>query len=241
MKILGLIPARYGSTRLPGKALEMIRGKTMIQRVYEQASQCPELDEVIIATDHENIATHCEQFNGRVLITSTEHKSGTDRCAEALEKTGKEFDYVINIQGDEPFINPRQISLLAQELNGDTEIATLVKHTQNIKNIEDPNVVKVVRSIHGNALYFSRSKIPYLRNPSTNDIEYFKHIGIYAYRSDILKEITQLQPSSLEIAESLEQLRWLEYGFSIKAVLTDIDSAGIDTPEDLEKARNSVK
>ena len=238
MKILGLIPARYGSTRLPGKALEIIGGKTMIQRVYEQASKCPELSAVMIATDHDEIAKKSESFNARAILTSAEHRSGTDRVAEALEKSGDVYDYVINIQGDEPFIDPSQISLLAGVLDGKTEIATLAKPTHDDHEINDPNVVKVIRNLKGDAIYFSRSTIPHNRGNDKNT-EYLKHIGIYAYRSDILGKITQLPASSLEIAESLEQLRWIENGYTIRVVKTEIDSFGIDTPEDLEKARNA--
>ena len=239
IKILGLIPARYASSRLPGKALEDISGKSMIRRVYEQALKCKDLTDVYVATDHEDIRAHMDEYGGNVLMTDPDHQSGTDRCAEAIQNLNTEYDYVINIQGDEPFIDPEQISQLASVLDGTTQLATLIQPLHDPKEILDPNLVKVIRNKAGEAIYFSRNKIPYERNPNTG--QFFKHIGIYAYREDILREITQLPPSSLEKAESLEQLRWIENGYRIMTVVTEIDSFGIDTYEDLEKARGLAK
>lgn len=236
MKIAGIIPARYASTRFPGKPLADIRGTSMIRRVYEQCKKASCLDTVVVATDDERIAAHVREF-GEVIMTAENHPSGTDRCREALEKTGGRFDYVINIQGDEPFIAPEQIGLLAGLLDGQTQLATLVKAIHDNHAIHNPNVVKVVFNRNGEALYFSRSPIPHLRGKDQSSwlegFPYHKHIGMYAYRTDVLQEITQLQPSALEQAESLEQLRWLENGYRIRVAVTEMESAGIDTPEDI--------
>lgn len=239
MRIAGIIPARYASTRFPGKPLAVIGGKSMIRRVYEQAMKAEVLKKIVVATDDQRIYDHVHSWNGNVVMTDENHPSGTDRCREAMEAAAPDFDYVINIQGDEPFINPDQIKLLANLLDGETELATLIKAIEDPADIVNPNVVKVVKG-GDKALYFSRSPIPHFRNTSIekwiqNHI-YFRHIGIYAYRADVLKEITRLPPSELEKAESLEQLRWLENGFSIKVAETSFNSIGIDTPEDLEKA-----
>ncbi|HCM77425.1 MAG TPA: 3-deoxy-manno-octulosonate cytidylyltransferase [Cytophagales bacterium] len=240
MKIVGIIPARYASTRFPAKPLAEIAGQTMIEWVYNQAKKSSKLERVIVATDNEKIYDHVKLKGGEVTMTSPDHVSGTDRCAEALASTGEQFDYVINIQGDEPFIDPRQIDLLASLLDGKAELATLIKKITDPEAVHNGNIVKVIRNVHNEAIYFSRSPLPHLRNvPMEGWFEkqsYFKHIGMYGYRSDILGEITQLKPSSLELAESLEQLRWLENGYKIKVAETDIESIGIDTPEDLEKA-----
>lgn len=239
MTILGIIPARYGSTRFPAKALADIRGKTMIQRVVEQARQSERLIRVLVATDHEAIADHVRSFGGEAIMTSPDHQSGTDRCFEALQLSGYEADYVINIQGDEPFIQPAQIDLLASVLDGGTELATLVRQIEDETTLFDTSKPKVVLNNRGEALYFSRQTIPLLRNHPPNDWltqhTFYKHIGIYAYRTDVLAQITQLLPSPLERAESLEQLRWLENGYRIRAVVTELDSHGIDTPEDLKQ------
>lgn len=239
MKILGIIPARYASTRFPAKPLVDIAGKSMIQRVYEQAKKSNSLSEVIVATDHLEIYNHMRDF-GNVCLTREDHISGTDRCYEVLTQQKTVFDYVINIQGDEPFIKPEQIDLLASMLTGEVELGTLVKKINSISDIVNPNLVKVVISKSRDALYFSRSPIPYIRNTPEqewiNNHTFYKHIGMYAYRSDILEEITKLHPSSLEKAESLEQLRWLENGFKIRVAETEFETIGIDTPEDLEKA-----
>lgn len=244
MKILGIIPARYASSRLPAKALADIGGKPMVQRVYERASKCEELSKVVIATDHQEIFTKAQEF-GNVLMTSPDHQSGTDRCAEVLNKMEDEnYDFVINIQGDEPFIDPKQISLLASCFGVSTQLATLVKKIDAAHTLFNPNTPKVLLNNHSEAIYFSRSTIPHLRNFDESDWlnkhTFYKHIGIYGYRADILKEITLLPQSTLELAESLEQLRWIENGYSIKVAITNIESMGIDTPEDLEKARRMV-
>ncbi len=239
MKILGIIPARFASTRFPGKPLADIGGKTMIRRVWEQAGKSG-LDHVVVATDHEGIYDHVRGFGGHVCMTRESHVSGTDRCYEALEQQGKPFDYVVNIQGDEPFIEPAQINLLISALDGKTEIATLAKSITDTESLFNPNVVKVVVGASGNALYFSRATIPYLRSTPKEDWlsahTFFKHIGMYAYRSDILQAITKLPVASLESAESLEQLRWLAHGYHIKVVETSIETIGIDIPADVDKA-----
>ncbi len=245
-KILGIIPARYGSTRFPGKPLADIGGKPMIQRVYEQA--CQKLDDVYVATDDERIEAAVKGFGGKVVMTSVEHQSGTDRCAEALAKVSElensRFYAVINIQGDEPFISPVQIETLANCFNDDaTELATLVKPIRHHQDLFNPNKPKVVVSKDKCALYFSRSPIPYLRGQAeetwVEKHQYYNHIGLYGYRSDILEKITQLPIGTLEAAESLEQLRWLENGYSIRVEETNEQAIAIDTPEDLEKVLKS--
>ena len=239
MQILGIIPARYASTRFPAKALVDIGGKSMIQRVYEQASKATKLSQVIVATDDERILDHVLSFGGKVVMTSENHQSGTDRCFEALTKTEGHYDYVINIQGDEPFISPEPIDNLADELNGQTELATLVKIIDSEDILFNANVPKAVINNRMEIMYFSRQTIPYIRNQETDqwlkNHTFYKHIGIYAYRADVLAALTKLPVSSLEKAEALEQLRWLENGYSIKAVITSDDSHGVDTPDDLEK------
>ncbi len=243
--ILGIIPARYASTRFPAKPLTDIAGKSMIQRVYEQVKKSTLITDVIVATDNKEILDHVTSFGGRVRMTKESHVSGTDRCYEALTLQKAKFDYVINIQGDEPFIQPEQIDLLAKLLDGKTEIATLVKKIEDQSQLFNPNVVKAVVSEKGEALYFSRSTVPHIRN--TPDAEwlskhsFYKHIGMYAYRTDVLKQLTELPVSALEKAESLEQLRWLENGFRIKVAETKTETIGIDTPEDLQKALNSLR
>ncbi len=240
MKIIGIIPSRYASTRFPAKSLALIKGKSMIQRVYEQALQSSALNEVVVATDHREIYDHVKKFGGAVCMTKPEHVSGTDRCREALALQRKKYDYVINIQGDEPFIQPSQIDLLAGKLDGVTEIATLVKPLETEEQLVNPNIVKVVLSKTMEALYFSRSPIPYVRNKPQGEWlrehKFYKHIGMYAYRDDVLERITKLSVSSLERTESLEQLRWLENGFKITVAETLTETIGIDTPDDLQKA-----
>jgi 3-deoxy-manno-octulosonate cytidylyltransferase (CMP-KDO synthetase) len=242
MKILGVIPARYASTRFPAKALADIDGKPMVQRVYEQACKASSLNKVIIATDHEAIVQVVNNFEGNVCLTNENHQSGTDRCHEVLAKESEDFDYVINIQGDEPFIDPSQIDLLASLLDGNTELGTLVKKITDQDELFEANVVKCVFNLNMEAMYFSRASIPYLRNYKKEEWltkhDFFKHIGIYAYRSDILNSIAKLSPSNFEIVESLEQLRWLENGYTIKVAETELPSFGIDTPEDLERVKN---
>ena len=238
MRILGVIPARFASTRFPGKPLADIAGKSMIRRVYEQCLKSSALTKLVVATDDDKIAGHVGGF-GEFVMTASSHPSGTDRCREAMQLCGESFDYVINVQGDEPFIDPSQIDLLAGLLNGKTELATLAKQIEDEQQIHDPNVVKVVKDVTGNALYFSRHAVPYRRGssgkPGIGLHPYFKHIGIYAYRADVLERITQLPVSPLEYTESLEQLRWLENGYRIKVAVTELETRGIDTPEDLER------
>ena len=241
-KILGVIPARYASTRFPAKPLADIGGKSMIRRVYEQVAKCNAVSNVVVATDHEEIFKEVETFGGKALMTQASHQSGTDRCYEAYELIGESYDYVINIQGDEPFINPKQITELSHILDGKSEIATLAKKIDKVDDVFDPNIVKVVLSAHSQGIYFSRSPIPFQRNIERNAYlnthDYYKHIGIYAYRTDILSKITQLPISSLEKTESLEQLRWIENGYTIKVAKTIYQSIGIDTPEDLQKVKD---
>lgn len=240
--ILGIIPARYGSTRFPGKPLANIGGMSMIQRVYEQAKK--ELEYVYVATDDERIEEAVKSFGGCVVMTSVDHKSGTDRCAEAFTKIRSikkiDFDAVINIQGDEPFISPKQISSVAKcFIDSSTQLATLIKPITATEDLFNPNKPKVVVSEDQHALYFSRSPIPYFRGEDEEQWVkkhcYYNHIGLYGYRSDILFEITKLAIGKLEQAESLEQLRWLENGYSIRVEETFEESHGIDTPEDLER------
>ena len=239
--ILGIIPARYGSTRFPGKPLIDIGGKSMIQRVYEQSLKSTSLKKIIVATDDERIAEHVLNFGGEVSITSSTHQSGTDRCAEVLHNEKGEFDIVINIQGDEPFINPAQIDLLAVCFDDiEIQIATLIKKIVLEEDIRNPNIVKAIRNFKNEAIYFSRSPIPYRRNPEA-EINYFKHIGIYGYRSDVLREITKLPIGNLEKAESLEQLRWVENGYRIGVKETIIESLSIDTPDDLKHVEKYLK
>lgn len=238
--ILGVIPARYASSRFPGKPLIDIDGMSMIQRVYMQAKKSSALSEVIVATDDERIKKHVESFCGIAFMTKTEHPSGTDRCFEVLQKTGIDYSHVINIQGDEPFIDPSQIDLLAGTLRDKTtELATLVLPVDSYELLFSESEVKVTVNSKMEALYFSRMIIPYLKGVDKkewhNHFKYFRHVGLYAYRSDILEKITKLKPSSLEIAESLEQLRWLENGYKIKVAVTNHDSFGVDTPEDVER------
>lgn len=239
MKILGIIPSRYASSRFPGKPLVDIGGKTMIRRVFEQACLSQRLTEVIVATDDERIANEVRSFGGRVQMTKTTHLNGTERCAEVLSHF-PDYAYAVNIQGDEPFIHPEQIDTLAALLDGSVQLATLVKPISDPALLTNPNTMKVIFNRFHEALYFSRTCIPYLRDvPPGEWLErhtFYKHIGLYAYRSDILYEITSLPPSTLELAESLEQLRWLENGYRIKVGFTTHESVGIDAPADLDRA-----
>lgn len=240
MKILGIIPARYGSTRFPGKPLVDIDGKTMIQRVYEQAKQTTLLSDVVVATDDERIFNEVSRFNGKVVMTSSAHQSGTDRCAEVVNKLTENYDVIINIQGDEPFIDPKQITQLCNcFLDEKTQIATLIKKIDNPTELFNENKVKVTFNVNHFAIYFSRNAIPFFRGEVhenwLNKHDYYKHIGIYGYKTEILKKITDLKPSSLELAEGLEQLRWLENGYNIKVAETKLEAISIDTPEDLKK------
>ena len=239
--ILGIIPARYASTRFPGKPLVMIDGKPMIQRVYEQALKS-ELDAVVVATDDVRIADAVRGFGGNVVMTSENHPSGTDRCAEALENFKGDWKAVVNIQGDEPYIQPSQINAMASLLKSGAPIATLVKKIDSVEELTNINSPKVVISSNGNALYFSRQPIPFQKGVDINDWlnhgTYYKHIGIYGYQSTVLPKLTQLKQGILEMTESLEQLRWLENGYSIMTAETTENTVAIDTPEDLSRLKS---
>lgn len=244
MKFIGLIPARYASTRFPGKPLALLAGKPVIQHVYEQAVKV--LDAVYVATDDERIYNKVLEFGGKAVMTSTEHHSGTDRIEEALEKVGDDFDVVVNIQGDEPFIAQSQIETLCHCFEDEaTQIATLGKPFECIESVENPNSPKIVVDNRGYAMYFSRSVIPFVRGVERQEwlkkYPFLKHLGIYAYRTEVLKAITRLPQSSLELAESLEQLRWLENGYRIKVGITNVETVGIDTPEDLQRAEDFIR
>lgn len=243
MKFIGIIPARYASTRFPGKPLADMNGKPMIQRVYEQVKDV--LDSVCVATDDIRIENAVKAFGGQVVMTSDQHRSGTDRCYEAYQKIGEGYDVIVNIQGDEPFIHPEQIQTIKTCFaDANTQIATLVKPFRSDDDFEstlfNPNSPKVVLNKNNEAMYFCRSIIPYIRGKKYTEWlpshTFYKHIGLYAYRAQVLKEITQLPQSALELAESLEQLRWLENGYKIKVGITEQETIGIDTPEDMEKA-----
>ncbi|MDP1801285.1 MAG: 3-deoxy-manno-octulosonate cytidylyltransferase [Bacteroidota bacterium] len=239
MSIIGIIPARYASTRFPGKPLVEIKGKSMIQRVYEQACKANLLELVIIATDDERIAKHSEGFGAKVVITKAGHPSGTDRCFEAYKLNGQKFDHVLNIQGDEPFLDPMQINSLAEACHKEVEIATQMIKCSDHAVLFDKGEVKIILNSNNEALYFSRNVIPFIKGVDEKDwhkhYNYYRHVGMYAYRTDVLEKITQLKPSALELAESLEQLRWLEHGYKVKCVETTYDSHCVDTPEDIEK------
>ena len=239
MITLGIIPARYASTRFPGKPLVDIAGKSMIQRVYEQAKKCTLLSEVIVATDDDRIFDHVASFGGVAVMTSSDHQSGTDRCAEVALKH-PEYDVIINIQGDEPYVDPEQISKVISCFNDEgTQIATLIKKMQSVAELLNFNSPKVIINKRAEAIYFSRTALPHVRGQEPKEwlshFTYFKHIGIYGYRADILQQITKLPVSSLEKAESLEQLRWIENGYGIKVAETELETYAIDTPEDLER------
>lgn len=248
MIITGIIPARYASTRFPGKPLALINGKPMIRHVYEKSALA--LDSVFVATDDKRIATAVLDFGGNVILTDPDHRSGTDRCAEALEKLRSDHaihpDVVINIQGDEPFLQPGQIRQLCGCFDDKSvEIATLIKRIDSRDDLINPNKPKVVISENSNALYFSRAAVPYLRDAIDNNWHkthtYYKHIGMYGYRAETLLKISKLPQSDIELAESLEQLRWLSNGFMIKTAETEWESLGIDTPDDLENAKFMLK
>ncbi|MBQ5574052.1 MAG: 3-deoxy-manno-octulosonate cytidylyltransferase [Bacteroidaceae bacterium] len=239
---VAIIPARFASTRFPGKPLAILGGKPVIQRVYEQAKKV--FENVFVATDDDRIYDAVEQFGGKAIMTSPNHKSGTDRCYEAYQKCGIETDVVVNIQGDEPFIHQSQLQTIKELfLQPETDIATLVKpfaSDTSFDVLSNPNSPKVVVDDNWNALYFSRSVIPYLRGKETetwaSEHTYYKHIGLYAFKSDVLGKVTSLEQAPLEIAESLEQLRWLSAGYTIKVGKTNVETIGIDTPEDLAAA-----
>jgi 3-deoxy-manno-octulosonate cytidylyltransferase (CMP-KDO synthetase) len=239
MATLGIIPARYASTRFPGKPLVDIAGKTMIQRVYEQACSATSLDKVVIATDDQRIINEVKRFGGEYAMTRKDHQSGTDRCAEVAEKFIG-FEVIINIQGDEPYIDPVQIDLLSSCFTDPkVKLATLVKKITDNEELFNQNIPKVILNTKGEAIYFSRHTVPFLRNLEQQDWlaahQFYKHIGIYGYTLQTLLEIKSLRPSSLEIAESLEQLRWIENGYKIQTKVTNVESIAVDTPSDLEK------
>ncbi len=243
MKTIGIIPSRYASTRFPGKPLVNIAGKTMIQRVYEQAVKTELLQAVVVATDDERIADAVRGFGGEVVMTSSHHQSGTDRCFEALNIIDQSFDAVVNIQGDEPFIHPEQIDKIVNLLSRpEVQLATLCKKILNADDLKNTNYVKVVMDNQSRALYFSRYPIPYVREEQNAGMleqnSFFKHIGIYGYKTETLAQITKLPPSFLEKAEALEQLRWLENGFEIFVDITDKESISVDKPDDLQKLIN---
>ncbi len=245
MKTLAIIPARYASTRLPGKPLAMIQGKPMLQHVYERVKECSNIDKLVIATDDERILNLATSFGAEAVLTLPTHQTGTERCAEVVSLIGSAFDVVINIQGDEPFIEQEQIiSLQNLFLNNEVQIGSLIKRISSLDELKNPGVVKVVTSPEGKALYFSRAVIPYLRNVNENDWlhhhSFYKHIGLYGYRKETLLKIAGLSPTPLEQAESLEQLRWLENNFTIHLAETFIETMSIDTVDDLAKA-NQVK
>lgn len=244
MRFIAVIPARYASSRFPGKPLATLGGKMVIERVYEQVSSV--LDEVYVATDDERIYNAVVGFGGKAIMTSDKHKSGTDRIAEAVEKIESKADVVINIQGDEPFIHPDQIrTVMSLFDDNDTEIATLGKPFESMDAADNPNSPKIVVGQNGRALYFSRSVIPFVRGKEHTDwLKYYpflKHIGLYAYRRETLMKITKLEQTPLELAESLEQLRWLEHGIAVKVGTTNCETIGIDTPEDLQRAEEFIK
>lgn len=240
MRSIGIIPARFASTRFPGKPLANINGKLMIQRVYEQAKKASALHHVIVATDDDRIREAVEGFGGEVAMTDPKHQSGTDRCLEALKQQDQEFEIVVNIQGDEPFISPDQINLILSCFHQEnTEIATLVKLIEDQKELWNTNKPKVLMDEDDFAIYFSRQCIPYLREVEKEKwleaFNFYKHIGMYAYRANTLREICALKPSRLERAEGLEQLRWIENGYKIKTAITDEEALSVDIPEDLEQ------
>ncbi|MCP3929929.1 MAG: 3-deoxy-manno-octulosonate cytidylyltransferase [Bacteroidetes bacterium] len=243
MKVIGIIPARYASSRLEGKPLIEVNGKSMIQRVYEQALKSSLVDKVIVATDDERIFDKVKSFGGEVSMTSSVHQSGTDRCAE-VAKNYPQFDFVVNIQGDEPFIDPNQIDeVIGPLLNKpEIQITTLAKKIDDSTSLFDPNIVKVVFNKNQSALYFSRNSIPFIRKLKkeewVNKASFYKHIGLYGFKKEVLLQVTALAPSFLEQQESLEQLRWLENGYPVYVGITLIESIGIDTPEDVIKARD---
>lgn len=243
MKFIGIIPARYSSSRFPGKPLAILGGKPVIEHVYRQVSSV--MEDVFVATDDQRIYDAVEAFGGKAIMTRSDHKSGTDRICEALEKVGGSFDVVINIQGDEPFIQKSQLETVMQCFDDPrTQIATLGKSFELMEAVENPNSPKIVLDNDGYALYFSRSVIPFVRGKEHEEwlshFPYLKHIGLYAYRTEVLREVSKLPQSTLELAESLEQLRWLQNGYKIKVGLTNVETIGIDTPEDLQRAEEKM-
>lgn len=244
MKFIAVIPARYSSSRFPGKPLAVLAGKPVIQRVYEQVTKV--LSEAWVATDDERIYNTVSDFGGKAVMTRQDHKSGTDRIEEAVEKIKTDTDVIVNIQGDEPFIQPSQIETVCKQFdNPSTQIATIGKPFTSMEAVENPNSPKIVTDVNGFALYFSRSVIPYVRGVEEKEwlshFPFLKHLGIYAYRREVLREITRLPQSPLEKAESLEQLRWLQNGYRIRVGITNVETVGIDTPDDLRRAEEFLK
>lgn len=247
MKFLAIIPARYASTRFPAKPLVLLDGKPIIQHVYERVAKC--VEHTYVATDDERIFNAVKGFGGNVVMTKSEHRCGTDRCCEAMEKLGLDIDIVINVQGDEPFVSPEHIELLKSGFESDkTDIVTLAvpfSEEGGLEALENPNSPKVVIDESMHALYFSRSVIPYIRGVERSEWlkhhTYYKHLGIYAFRANVLKEITSLPATPLEKLESLEQLRWIESGYKVRMGITTVETVGIDTPEDLIKAEEFLK
>lgn len=239
MRILGIIPARYGSSRFPGKPLIDLKGKTMIQRVVEGASKAALLTDLLVATDDQRIVDEVTRFGGKVMMTDSNHPTGTDRCAEVLRNLRDSYDVIINIQGDEPLVDAQQLDQLLQAFsNPDVQIATLASRKIEMEDILNPNRIKLVVDKHHHALYFSRSPIPNFANAKGEPLEiypFLRHIGLYAYRSEVLLQLSKLEETQLEKIESLEQLRWLYNGYSIRVVETEIETPNIDTPEDVEK------
>lgn len=243
MKIIAIIPARYASTRFPGKPLALIADKPMIQHVYERAVATGLFEKVIVATDSDKIADCVTGFGGEFVMTNPNHQSGTDRCGEVVNSLSTDFDVVINIQGDEPMIKKEQLQQLVNIFKEPAaEIGTLKKALTSIEEVLNPNVVKLITNISGKAIYFSRSPIPFVRNHTSTDWlqhqKFYKHLGLYGYRTAVLKKLVDLKPSELELSESLEQLRWLENGYNIYVAETEFESIGVDTPEDLEKLKD---
>lgn len=235
MKVLGIIPARYDSSRFPGKPLIDLKGKTMIQRVYEGAQRAHMIDKLVVATDDHRIVTEVERFGGIAILTKSTHQSGTDRCAEVLERI-PDYDIVINIQGDEPLVSAQQLDALLEVFTDiKIQIATLVNPEVSHEDLNNPNRIKVLENAHQQAIYFSRSALPNMHYAQTETFPWLRHIGLYAYRANVLAELSQLTPCLLEQAESLEQLRWLYYGYPIQLVHTTIETPNIDVPEDIQK------
>ena len=235
MKVLGIIPARFDSSRFPGKPLIDLKGKTMIERVYEGAQKAQLIDKLVVATDDQRIVAEVERFGGHVLLTKSTHQSGTDRCAEVLERF-PDYDIVINIQGDEPLVSAQQLdTLLAAFTDSKTQIATLVNPEVSQEDLNNPNRIKVVENAQQQALYFSRSALPNMHYAKSETFPWLRHIGLYAYRAHVLAELSRLSPCLLEQAESLEQLRWLYYGYAIQLIRTTIETPNIDVPEDVQK------
>ena len=244
MKFIGIIPARYASTRFPGKPLAMLGGKPVIQHVYEKVAAT--LEAAYVATDDERIYDTVIAFGGKAVMTRKDHKSGTDRIEEAIEKIGGDWDVIVNVQGDEPFVAESQLKTICKCFEDEsTQIATLGKAFTSMDAVKNPNSPKIVVDNNGFAMYFSRSVIPFVRGKEEAEwlshYPFLKHLGIYAYRKEVLRQVTQLPQSSLEIAESLEQLRWLQNGYKIKVGTTDVETVGIDTPEDLQRAEEFLK